>query len=236
MSIGEMCKLQGFPLLGCTGVSACGIGGMLGNAMSLNVVVRILALALPSVGLRIPSGFVDPRELLQHKATGSPTVDGRLNDSVITGLLRIWSVTVTGPWCTFSSFLRSFCFDRLPVRTSRWRDLLPLPRPIKDISLWNPIVGEALGLTILEMVCGCLNCLFLGEGNLAVPSSSTALHRHVFRRVQSKLTDMFSELEGERGDLRIRGSFERLTSVSSESKFPQIDFLTPPVASTLCRS
>ena len=56
----EIFKLQGFAPLPTGAVSRCAIGGMLGNAMSLNVVVRLLSLALPSVGLIVARDFVDP--------------------------------------------------------------------------------------------------------------------------------------------------------------------------------
>ena len=54
MSIAEMCAFQGFPSLKADTISTAALGGMLGNAMSLNVVVRVVADALPSMGFDIP--------------------------------------------------------------------------------------------------------------------------------------------------------------------------------------
>ena len=60
MTISEMIALQGFHGLspGSTGPAA--LGAMLGNAMSMNVVVRLLACAFPSLGVPLPPSFVDP--------------------------------------------------------------------------------------------------------------------------------------------------------------------------------
>ena len=57
MSINEMFRLQGFDPLATQAVSSCAIGGKHGNGMSLNVVVRLLALALPTVGASYPSAL-----------------------------------------------------------------------------------------------------------------------------------------------------------------------------------
>ena len=60
MTIDEMAALQGFSCFGSTSVSSAALGGMLGNAMSMNIVVRVMSSVLPSIGVQVPPTFIDP--------------------------------------------------------------------------------------------------------------------------------------------------------------------------------
>ena len=72
---------QGVVPLLLQGASRSAIDGLLGNAMSLNVVVRVLALVLPSTGFCLPGGLEDPWEQAAGMVSQGPGVDGRSQDS-----------------------------------------------------------------------------------------------------------------------------------------------------------
>ena len=156
-----------------------------------------LSLALPSVGLVMGRDFVDPwvRDCLH--GVQDPTADSQLQDSGLVSLLRVWHSTIIAGTGGLSVFLRSFCEDRFPRSSQRWRDILLFPRPrLCDLAVWDPSIEISVACSLLEIVCVRLNFLFFGGDECPVPTTSTALHRSVFRRIQGKLSNMFIELEG----------------------------------------
>ena len=175
------------------------------------------------MGLPIHPLYVDPWERALRLGRPDPAIDLGLQDSGVSILLKVWRSTVLAGAGGLSLFLRSFCEDRLPRSSQRWRDILPLPRPrVRDLIGWEPSVDITIAHSLLEVVCGCLNFLFFGGAGCAVPSASTQLHRCFFRRIQGKLSDMFSELDGEDRSLSIAGSFDRLTSKTDKTRFPDL--------------
>ena len=82
--------------------------------MSLNVVVRLLALALPTVGLPIHPLYVGPWDRALGLGRPDPAMDLGLQDSGVIALLKVWRSTVLAGAGGLSMFLRSFCEDNLP--------------------------------------------------------------------------------------------------------------------------
>ena len=71
MTLAEQCRLQGFRPFAGHSISRCALGGMLGNSMSCNVVCRLLAGALPSVGFDVRDNWDC------NRASGEPSSDVR---------------------------------------------------------------------------------------------------------------------------------------------------------------
>ena len=123
MSVDEMAALQGFPCFGSTGVSSAALGGMLGNAMSMNIVVRVMAAVLPFVGISAPSTFVDPW-LASSKVDAVPA-RSRL------GML-IWSCLFTDVLALYLAVVTRLLLSREHLR---WDCFLLLPHDAETSSL-----------------------------------------------------------------------------------------------------
>ena len=223
MSVAEMCRLQGYEPFRTDVVSSCALGGMLGNAMSLNVVPRLLAAVLPTVGLVSEVPLIEATGLDASRASCSPAADTHLHDAGPDSLLRCWCSTVLGSTCPFGVFAKTFVEGGFPVSKDRCRDLLPLPRAREeDLHGWTPRIDRSTAVTLLNISCAGLNYLFLDGEQGALPRSTTSLHCAVFSRLRAKLDDAFAELTDEDRGPDVAGAFGRLTSVTSAQRYPPL--------------
>ena len=104
MTVDELFRLQGFMPLPTQAVRRCAMLGMSGNAMSLNVVVRVFSLALPSVGFVLHGDLIDPREHATARAQLDPSVDTRLQEPGSISSFKVWHSTVLSGAGGFSVF------------------------------------------------------------------------------------------------------------------------------------
>ena len=128
--------LQGYEPSGKVGVSSCAIGGMLGNAMSLNIVGRILVCALPAACFDVPTGFVD----LWPSAMGLDVLELGILVVGISGvisLLNAWVQLMGSDTSLFGLYVRNFCDGSLPLHQCRCCDILSLL-----LSLTKHIIGQ----------------------------------------------------------------------------------------------
>ena len=71
---------------------------------------------------------------------------------------------------------------------------------------WDPPLDTTLALRLLKLTIAGLNFMFYSGRAGPVPKVATALHRHVFRRIQGKLDCALSDLVDVDRDVCIEGS------------------------------